>query len=77
MAPMATSNPVRQRLVSTIAAIERHHGPGDPRLDPLRAELATVGLAEHIRQTLAAAPPLTAEQAGRIRAELAACTSGR
>ena len=69
MASMATGNPIRQYLVSTIAALERHH-PGDPRIPVLRAELATVGLADRIRQTLAAAPPLTAEQADRIRAEL-------
>lgn len=59
---MATRNAVRQRLVSTIAAVERHHGPDDPRLDPLRAELAAEGLAEHIRRVVDADPPLTRAQ---------------
>ena len=67
---MATSNPVRQRLVSTIAAVERHHGPGDPRLGPLRAELAAERLTECIRRLVGAAPPMTEQQLARSYAAL-------
>ena len=65
MAPMATSNPVRQYLVSTIAALERHR-PDDPRIPVLRAQLATEGLAEHIQRVVDAAPPLTSAQRERL-----------
>src|SRR5260370_27959931 len=64
MAPMATSNRVRQYLVSTIAALERHH-PGDPRLPVLRGQLATEGLAEHIQRVTDSAP-LTDDQRARL-----------
>jgi hypothetical protein len=62
---MATKNPVRQHLVSTVAALERHH-PADPRIPSLRAELAAEGLAEHIKRVVDAAPPLTAAQRERL-----------
>ena len=52
---MATGNRVRQYLVSTIAALERHH-PGDPRIPVLRAQLATEGLAEHSQRVTDSAP---------------------
>lgn len=61
---MGARNPARQRLISIIAALERHH-PADPRIPCLRAELATEGLAEHIARVVDAAPPLTDDQ--RIR----------
>lgn len=67
---MAAHNPERRRLSCTVAAIEKHNGADDPRIPPLRAELATEKLAEHIRSVIASAPPLTAEQAARLRALL-------
>lgn len=63
---MATKNRERQRLVSTVAALERHNGPDDPRLPSLRAELATEGLAEHIRKVVDSWPPLTPAQRDRL-----------
>jgi hypothetical protein len=55
---MPAKSPVRRRMVAAIAAIERHNGPSDPRVAPLRAQLAAADLEERIRQ----APPLTASQ---------------
>jgi hypothetical protein len=63
---MAAKSPVRQNYVSRIAAIERHNGPDDPRLEPLRAELATEGLAEHIKRVVDGMPPLTDGQLSRL-----------
>jgi hypothetical protein len=62
---MATSNPVRQRLVSEIANLVQHH-PGDPRLPELRRELATERLAEIIGKTINSVPPLTPDQRNRL-----------
>ena len=55
---MPAKSSVRRRLVAAIAAIERHNGPGDRRVAPLRAQLAAADLEERIRQ----APPLTTSQ---------------
>jgi hypothetical protein len=63
---MAAKSPVRQHLVSTIAAIEKHNGPGDKRLTDLRAKLATENIADHIRKVVDAAPPLSASQRERL-----------
>jgi hypothetical protein len=62
---MATSDPVRQQLVSEIATLSHYH-PGDPRLDELRAELATERLAAVVAKTLNSVPPLSAVQRARI-----------
>jgi hypothetical protein len=63
---LATKNAARQRLVSKIAAVARHNGPDDPRLNPLRAELHTEALAEHIRKVVDGWPPLTAAQREKL-----------
>jgi hypothetical protein len=49
----------RRHLAGAIGAIERHNGPHDPRLGPLRAELVTEALAEHIRRVVDAWPPIS------------------
>ncbi len=39
---MAAKSPCKAELrAATVAAIERHNGPDDPRLELLRAEIAT------------------------------------
>lgn len=50
-----------------MAPIERHDRSDDPRLGELRGE----PLADHVRQLVAAAPPLTAEQRATLAAILA------
>jgi hypothetical protein len=62
---MAARSPVRRRLSSTVAAVERHT-PDSPALPALRAELAAAGLEEHIRRVVAAAPPLTQAQRNQL-----------
>jgi hypothetical protein len=74
---MPAKSPVQRRVVAEIAAIERWHGPGDSRIPPLRAELATELLAAHIAEVVAAAPPLTPEQADRLRSLLPAPAGAR
>ncbi len=61
---MATADIARQRLISTLASLSRHH-PDDPRLPELRAELVTVSLAARITKTLKSTP-LTAAQRERL-----------
>ena len=61
----------RPQIAAVIGAIERHHGPGDPRLPALRAELAMTGLAEHIRAVVDASPPLTDAQRRELAVLLA------
>lgn len=69
---MPAHTPEARRLASSVAAIEKHHGSGDPRLPELRRDLRAEKLAEHIRQVVDAAPALTAEQ----RAQLAGLLHG-
>jgi hypothetical protein len=57
---------VRTAKAATIAAIERHNGPHDPRLPDLQRDLRAAELEEHIRQLVDAAPPLTSEQRQRL-----------
>ena len=70
-------------IAGRIAAIERHHGPGDPRLPELRAQLAGTRAAEDLASWAARAaatlPPLLADEvaavatiAAKIDARLAA-----
>jgi hypothetical protein len=68
--------PRTRQLSAQIALATRHHGPGDPRLPELRAELRTEQLAEHIERVVASAPPLTPEQADRLRSLLPAPAGG-
>ncbi len=67
----------RLSLAGAVAAIEKHNGPADHRLPALRAELATEQLAEHIERIVSSAPPLTAEQADRLRSLLPAPAGAR
>jgi hypothetical protein len=43
---MAAKSKHRRILVGKIAAIERHNGPDDPRLDPLRIAEAALAISE-------------------------------
>ena len=72
---MAAKSPERRRLSARVAITTRHH-PDDPGLAAMRAELVTEGLAEHIARVVAAAPPLSPEQAGRLRSLLPAPVAG-
>lgn len=63
---MAARSIPRKRAASTVAGIERWHGPDDPRLPELRRDLRAAELAEHIARLVDAAPPLTAEQRAKL-----------
>lgn len=52
----------RNRLV----ALERWHGPDDPRTIEARRDHKEQALADHIRRVVDEAPPLTAEQRDRL-----------
>ena len=56
---MAARSPVRRHLSATKAAVKRHRGADDPRLAELDAELATEGLAEHIKMVVDGWPPIS------------------
>jgi hypothetical protein len=62
---MAAKTTERRRLSARVAITSRHH-PDDPELPALRAELATEGLAEHIKRVVDFWPPLTAAQRERL-----------
>ena len=49
---MAAKSPRRRRASCTVAAIVKHNGDDDPRLVPLRAELAAATLEEHVELAL-------------------------
>ena len=68
---MAAKSPQRRRLSASVAAIERHNGPGDPRVGPLRRELDVESLAEHIERVVNTEPPLSAAQRERLALALA------
>jgi len=66
---MAARSPVRRRLSGTVAAIERHNGPDDPRLEPLRADLHTARLEElrdRIKADADSLPELTDDQLSKL-----------
>jgi hypothetical protein len=81
---MPARDAARRHLSTTIAAIERHNGPDDPRLPALREQLdaataieaatdAVAGLNAFITRARVALLPFTAEDiasAGRLRADL-------
>lgn len=48
------------------AIMSRHYGPDDPRTQIADTELRTAKLAEAIRKTVEALPPLTPEQRDRL-----------
>lgn len=58
---MAANSPARRALTSTIAALERHHGPDDPRLPVLRRSLLTAKTADYLQAAIDATPPLSAD----------------
>lgn len=67
---MPAHSPARRRVSAAVAAVERHHGPDDPRLPELRRNLRAAELEEHVRRLVDAAPPLTAAQRDRLAALL-------
>lgn len=66
---MPTKSP-RRHAAAVVGALQRHHGPDDPRLPDARRELRAAELEEHVRRIIDAAPPLTSEQRDRIAALL-------
>lgn len=60
--PLSRQHTTRNRLV----ALERWHGPNDPRTIEARQVHKANELEEHIRRVVDAAPPLTAEQRDRL-----------
>jgi hypothetical protein len=60
-------NPAARTARARLAAIERHNGPGDPRIEPLRRELEVESLAEHACRV---APLLTDHDRARLVAEI-------
>ena len=59
---------IDRKLFPPVAAIERHAGPDDPRIEPLRRELEVESLAEHAARV---APVLTPGERARIISEIA------
>jgi len=59
-------------IAGRIAAIERHHGPDDPRLAELRAQLAGTRMSEDLADWAARAaaglPPLVADEVAEVAA---------
>lgn len=49
-----------------VAGLTRHQGPDSPRTLEAQRDLRAARLEEHIRRTVDAAPPLTAEQRDRL-----------
>lgn len=64
------AGPARLELAGRLAAVEKHHGPDDPRVSELRRDLAAERLDEAIRDAVTAAPPLTDAQRRRLAAIL-------
>jgi hypothetical protein len=67
---MSAKSLPRRRAAAVVGAVERHHGPNDPRLPTLRRDLRAAELEEHVRRIVDGAPPLTAEQRDTIAALL-------
>ena len=53
-----------------VAALRRHRQPDDPEITSASRDLAAEHLAEYVRRTVAAAPPLTNQQRQKITALL-------
>lgn len=49
-----------------VAGLSRDRNPDDPALVSARRDLRAMRLEEHVRKTVAAFPPLTAEQLDRV-----------
>ena len=54
---MPARTPIRRKLSAQVAAIERHNGADDPRLDDLRDQLHTVGAEDDLCEAVAALLP--------------------
>lgn len=60
-----STSPVRVAR-GRLAAAVRHHGDDIAAVDTARRTLRAANLEDHIRRTVAAAPPLTADQRDRL-----------
>ena len=67
---MPAKSPQRRQAAAVVGALQRHHGPDDPRLADARRDLRAAELEEHVRRIVDDAPPLTAEQRDRLAALL-------
>ena len=67
---MAATDPDRRTSAASLAARERHYGADDPRTRTARADVAEQKLTAYVRQVVADAPDLTAEQRSRVAALL-------
>lgn len=63
-------SPAVARARGRVAGLSRDRDPLDPSYLDARRELAALTLEEHVARVVAAAPPLTDEQAERIAARL-------
>jgi hypothetical protein len=74
---MAAKSPARRHISSSIAGIAKNNGPDDPRLAPLREQLAAETIAsdlethaqqirEWAKRLVDAAPPLSVEQSDKL-----------
>jgi hypothetical protein len=69
---MPAKSSQRRHAAAVVGALQRHHGPVDPRLANARRDLRAAELEEHVRRIVDDAPPLTAEQRDKIAALLRA-----
>lgn len=60
----------RRRIADELATIEQQQGRDAPRAAELRRELHVLALEEHVQAVVDAAPPLTPDDAARLRALL-------
>jgi hypothetical protein len=65
-----------RRLRAEIAARSRHN-PNDPALPTARRDYRASRFADHIRRLVDQAPPLTAEQRGKLTAVLRSVLTDR
>jgi hypothetical protein len=69
---MAASTPARRALASQIAAIQRHSGSDDPRLDGLRHQLGETRSVDELRAWAERArsdlPPMAADDIEAVAA---------
>lgn len=67
-ATLSTSHP--RRSAQSKLAVAIREGKPQAEIDVLRRDFYAIALADHVKATVAKAPPLTAEQAARIAALL-------
>ncbi|WP_206425893.1 hypothetical protein [Nakamurella antarctica] len=63
---MTTESPNWRSLRASVASLTRSRKPDDPALLDARRNLRTERLADYIRETVDAAPPLTQDQRDRL-----------